>query len=158
MAIAIQTGTNMAMILANTGGGLQNLPNQMVGAKAHCWTERITLGAQASGVNIPVARVPYGSALLDIVVTGSVSLGSSTLAFGDMNSVARFSAAAVNTGVDAATHKLNAASAGALLTTCYDYNGVASQAYEDIVMTVAAAALPASGTLVVTVYYQDYGV
>jgi len=158
MAIAIQAGTNMAMILANTGGNLQTLPDQRVGAKTHVWTERITLAAQASGVNIPVARIPYGSALLDIMVTGSVSLGSATLAFGDMNNVARFSAAAVNTGVDASAHKLNSASAGALLTTCYDYLGVASQAYEDVIMTVAAAALPGSGTLVVSVYYQDYGV
>ena len=58
---AIQTGTNMAMVLANTGGGLQTLPNQMVGAKQHSWTERFTLAGQASGVNIPVARIPYGS-------------------------------------------------------------------------------------------------
>ena len=158
MAISIVAGTNMAMILANTGGGLQTLPNQLVGAKPHIWTERITLASQASGVNIPVARIPYGSALLDIVVTGSVSLGTSTLAFGDMNAVARFSAAVVNTAVDTATHKLNSASAGALLTTCYDYLGVASTAYEDVIMTVAAAALPASGTLVVSIYYQDPGV
>jgi hypothetical protein len=158
MAISIVAGTNMAMILANTGGGLQTLPNQLVGAKQHLWTERITLASQASGVNIPVARVPYGSALMDIMVNGSVSLGTSTLAFGDMNNTARFSAAAVNTAVDTASHKLNAASAGLPLTTCYDVNGVANNAYEDVVMTVAAAALPAAGTLVVTIYYQDYGV
>src|SRR4029077_12224231 len=158
MAISIVAGSNMAMILANTGGGLQTLPAQVVGAKPHLWTERITLASQASGVNIPVARVPYGSALIDIVVTGSVSLGPSTLAFGDMNNTARFSAAAVNTGVDAATSKLNAASAGLPLTTCYDYPAVANNAYEAVIMTVAAAALPASGTLVVTIYYQDYGV
>lgn len=158
MAIAIQTGSNMAMILGNTAGGLQQLPNQMVGAKPHIWTERFTLAGQASGVNIPVARIPYGSMLLDIVVTGSVSLGTSTLAFGDMNNTARFSAAVVNTGVDAATSKLNAASTGLALTTCYDVNGVASTAYEDVIMTVAAAALPGAGTLVVSIYYQDYGV
>jgi len=158
MAISIVAGTNMAMILANTGGGLQTLPNQLVGAKAHVWTERITLGAQASGVNIPVARIPYGSALLDIAITSTVSLGSSTIAFGDMNNTARFTAAAVFTAVDTTTHKLNATSAGALLTTCYDYLAVASTAYEDVIMTVAAAALPASGTLVVSIYYQDPGV
>jgi hypothetical protein len=158
MAIAIQTGTNMAMILANTGGGLQSLPDQRVGAKPHCWTERITLASQASGVNIPIARIPYGSALIDIVVNSTVSLGSSTLAIGDMNNNARFKAAAVATAVDTPVSVLNATSSGALLTTCYDVNGVASTAYEDVVMTVAAAALPASGTLVVTIYYQDYGV
>jgi hypothetical protein len=158
MAISIVAGTNMAMILANTGGGLQQLPNQMVGAKQHLWTERITLAAQASGVNIPIARVPYGSMLMDINVNCSVSLGTSTLAFGDMNNTSRFSAAATNTGVDSTAHKLNAASDGLPLTTCYDINGVASNSYEDIIMTVAAAALPASGTLVITVYYQDYGV
>jgi hypothetical protein len=158
MAIAIQSGSNMAMILANTGGGLQQLPNQLVGAKQHSWTERFTLAGQASGVNIPVARIPYGSALLDIVVTASVSLGTSTVAFGDMNNTARFKAAAVYTTVDTPTSMLNAASVGLPLTTCYDYLAVASQAYEDVIMTVAAAALPASGTLVVTIYYQDYGV
>jgi hypothetical protein len=158
MAIAIQTGSNMAMILGNTAGGLQQLPNQMVGAKQHSWTERFTLAGQASGVNIPVARIPYGSILLDIVATGSVSLGTSTIAFGDMNNTARFKAAAVYTAVDTPTSMLNAASAGASLTTCYDYLGVASTAYEDVIMTVAAAALPGAGTLVVTIYYQDYGV
>ena len=158
MAISIVAGSNMAKLLGNTGGNLQELPDQRVGAKPHLFTERITLASQASGVNIPVARVPFGSALIDIMVTGSVSLGSATLAFGDMNNTARFSAAAVNTAVDGAVHKLNAASAGALLTTCYDYNGTANDRVEDIIMTVAAAALPASGTLVVTVSYQDFGV
>jgi hypothetical protein len=158
MAISIVAGTNMAMILANTGGGLQTLPNQLVGAKPHVWTERITLASQASGVNIPIARIPYGSALLGIVINSTVSLGSSTIAFGDMNNTARFTAAAVFTAVDTATQKLNATSHGALLTTCYDYLAVASTAYEDVIMTVAAAALPASGTLVVSVLYQDPGV
>ena len=158
MAIAIQAGSNMAMILANTGGGLQTLPNQMVGAKPHIWTERFTLASQASGVNIPVARIPFGSILLGILINGSVSLGTSTVAFGDMNNTARFKAAAVFTAVDTATQVLNSASQGAALTTCYDVNAVSNQAYEDIVMTVAAAALPASGTLVVSVLYQDYGV
>jgi hypothetical protein len=158
MALSIIAGTNMAMVLANTGGNVQQLPNQLVGAKQHLWTERITLAAQASGVNIPIARIPYGSALMDIVVNGSVSLGTSTLAFGDMNNTARFAAAATNTTVDAAGHKLNAASDGLALTTCYDVNAVLNTSYEDIVMTVAAAALPGAGTLVVTVYYQDYGV
>jgi hypothetical protein len=158
MAIAIQAGSNMAMILANTGGNVQQLPNQMVGAKQHSWTERFTLAAQASGVNIPVARIPYGSILLDLVVTASVSLGTSTVAFGDMNNTARFKAAAVFTTPDVPTSTLNTASVGAPLTTCYDVNAVASTVYEDVVMTVGAAALPGAGTLCVTIYYQDYGV
>lgn len=158
MAIVLATGSFMAMVVGNTGGALQQLPDQRVGAKPHLWTERITLAAQASGANIPIARVPYGSALIDIMVTASVSLGTSTLAFGDMNNTARFSAAAVNTAVDSAAHKLNAASAGALLSTCYDYLGTANDKYEDIIMTIAAAALPGAGTLVVTVAYQDFGV
>ena len=99
MALSIIAGTNMAMVLANTGGNVQQLPNQLVGAKQHLWTERITLAAQASGVNIPIARIPYGAALMDIVVNGSVSLGTSTLAFGDMNNTARFAAAALKRAV-----------------------------------------------------------
>jgi hypothetical protein len=158
MAIAIQAGTNMAMILANSGGNLQTLPNQMVGAKPHIWTERITLGAQASGVNIPIARLPFGSIPIGIVLTGSVSLGTSTVAIGDMNAVARFKAAAVFTAVDTPTNVLNSATAGVPLTTCYTYLNVASNAYEDVILTVGAAALPASGTLVVSILYQDYGV
>ena len=103
MAIVFATGSFMAMVAGNVGGNLQQLPDQRVGAKPHLWTERITLAAQASGANIPIARVPYGSALIDILVTGSVSLGSSTVAFGDMNNTVRFSAAAVNTAVDTAS-------------------------------------------------------
>jgi hypothetical protein len=158
MAITIAPGTNMAMILGNTGGGLQQLPNQMVGAKPHIWTERITLASQASGANIPIARLPYGSIPLDIVVNSSVSLGTSTVAIGDMNNTARFKAAATATAVDTPTSVLNSASVGVALTTCYDTTGTASTAYEDVVMTIAAAALPGAGTLCVTVYYQDYGV
>ena len=158
MAISIVAGTNMAMVLANTGGGVQTLPNQLVGAKQHLWTERFTLAAQASGVNIPIARIPYGAALMDIVVNATVSLGTSTIAFGDMNNTVRFAAAATNTTVDGAVHKLNAASDGLALTTCYDVNAVLNTSYEDIVMTVGVAALPASGTFIVTTYYQDYGV
>jgi hypothetical protein len=158
MAISIIAGTNWAMVQANSGGNVQQLPTQVVGAKMHCWTERITLAAQASGVNIPIARVPFGSALLGIVITGSVSLGTSTVAFGDMNTVNRFKTAAVFTAVDTPTNVLNAATLGLPLTTCYDYLGVASTAYEDVIMTVAAAALPGAGTLCVTTLYQDYGV
>jgi hypothetical protein len=158
MAISIIAGTNWAMVQANSGGNVQQLPNQMVGAKPHIWTERITLAAQASGVNIPIARIPYGSILNNIVLVSTVSLGTSTVAIGDMNNTARFKAAAVFTTVDTPTSVLNATSAGASLTTCYDYLAVASTAYEDVIMTIAAAALPASGTLVVSVVYQDYGV
>jgi hypothetical protein len=158
MAIAIQPGTNMALILGNTGGNVQQLPNQLVGAKQHSWTERITLATQASGVNIPVARLPFGTAMLDLVLTASVSLGTSTVAVGDMNNNARFKAAAVFTTVDVPTSTLNTASVGLPLTTCYDVNGTSNQTYEDVVMTVGAAALPGAGTLCVTIYYQDYGV
>jgi hypothetical protein len=158
MAITIVPGTNMALILGNSGGNVQQLPTQQVGAKPHIWTERIPLAAQASGANIPIARLPYGSIPLDIVLNSGVSLGASTVAIGDMNNVARFKAAATATAVDTPTSVLNSASSGLPLTTCYDVNGVASTAYEDVVMTVGAAALPASGTLVVTIYYQDYGV
>ena len=93
------------------------------------------------------------------MITGSVSLGTSTVAFGDMNNTARFKAAAVyHHGRHADQHAERrvgrAWRSPPATTTC----AVASTAYEDVIMTVAAAALPGAGTLVVTVYYQDYGV
>jgi hypothetical protein len=49
------------------------------------------------------------------------------------------------------------ATKGVPLTTCYDYAGTASTAYEDILITVGVSSLPSTGTLVLVTKYLDYG-
>ncbi len=149
---------NCSLLVNNTGGAVQSLPTMVVGGKERTWTERITLASQPAANHIMIARLPYGSVPLAIEVSTDTSLSSSTLAVGDLNNFSRFSAAGTLTGTNASANLINVATKGVNLTTAYDYLGVASTAYEDILVTIGVSDLPSSGTLVFVTRYLDYGV
>lgn len=156
----------MSKLVLNIGGAVQSLPHvNTAGGKLRAFTNSLTLNSQASATVFGVARIPLPFIFLGIELDTDTSLGSSTIAFGNAASgnSAIYAAAATFTATDTPTPKGKASLYGTEITSGYDcqtgalttpqnasgYGG----AYEDIIMTVGAATLPASGNLRVTVYY-----
>lgn len=154
---------NFSLLVGNTAGNVQSLPDERVGGKTRVWVEKVTLNGQAPGDFIAVARLPVGSVPIDIEFVASASLGAaSTVAIGDKNNVSRFCAAGTFTTTDTKTSKINAAGAGVPITTAYQYDGTLATAtgpvaYEDILLTLGVSSLPVGGTLTVITTYLDYG-
>jgi hypothetical protein len=151
-------GANMAMLLGNAGGGsVQALPKAaFVYGKLRVFTEVVTLSAQTTSDTIPIARVPKAAVLNGFLVTTDTSLGSSTIAFGTVHvgETAKFKAAATFTATNTPTWFGLAAATGRDLSgdTLYDVNDKV-QDYVDIVITIGAATMPASGRLVIQTFF-----
>jgi hypothetical protein len=152
--------TPMSQIVANLGGAVQSLPNaNQVYGRQRTFVSILTLASQANGSVIGLARIPLLASLIGIQIVSSVSLGSSTIALGDAGSgnSAIYLAAQTFTSVNTPTRVGNAATHGQPITVGYDcVTGLVTQyqsssgfgaGYEDIILTVGAANLPASGTL-----------
>jgi hypothetical protein len=106
----------------------------------------INLAAQPSGENIYLGKRPVGSRFLYGMLTTSVTLGgTATVAVGTLAANGKYRAAATFTAVDTPTPfgVTTALAAGPL------------SAEEDMYLTVGAAALPASGTLIVDIYFAE---
>lgn len=112
------------------------------GARRRRYRATILLASQATTDNIYLGRFPAGSVPEVSHLNSSVSLGSSVIAIGTNKvhaSNGQYRAAATFTAVDTPTPFMPAAIlAGAALTGDVD-----------VYLTIATAALPASGTLVV---------
>lgn len=109
----------------------------LVGGKLEVLSqERFTLASDATGAYNIGAVIPAGSVPLLGVLTSTVSLGSSTIALGITGTTGKYRTAATFTAADTPTLFGNAS-----------VLGVALSAAEQLLMTVAVAALPASGTL-----------
>ena len=156
--MTIAFAANCSLLVNNTGGNVQSLPDERVGGKERTWTERIALTGQAPAVQTMVARLPYGSVPLSFDISVSTSLSGTSLAIGDLNNASRFSAAGTYTSTDATTNAINVATKGVPLTTVYDYLGATTKGYEDVLLTTSVSSLPATGTMVVVTKYLDYGV
>lgn len=157
---------NMLLLYGNAGGQVQQLPAVTeVGGRARIQVGRIALASQASGTVFHIARVPLGALLTGIIIQASATLGSSTLAFGDYNSgTAYASAATYTTGFVKQAAAYNAMLYKQILTgydavtgaVSYTVPGQGGALYEDLLMTVGAAAFPSSGNLtIVTEYIID---
>jgi hypothetical protein len=113
-----------------------------VHGRVRCFNEKVTLAAQPTSDIIEVARLPKGARVLYGILASSISLGSSTLAIGIAGTTGKYRAAAVFTAIDTPTLFGPAVNIGEPL------------ANEEIVfLTIGAAALPASGTLRVLIFY-----
>lgn len=128
---------------------LQNQPKQYpnasyAGGRMRRFRNTITLASQGDGDTITCQPVPAGHVFAFGVLTTSVTLGSSTLAIGVAGTAAKFRTAATFTAVD--------------VPTLFGKNGPASADFltsvETPIITIGAAALPSSGTLVVDFYYS----
>jgi hypothetical protein len=106
------------------------------------FNEKVVLASQPTSDIIEVARLPKGARVLYGLLSSTVSLGSATLAIGIAGTAAKYRAAAVFTAVDTPTLFGPAGVAGEPLAS-----------EEIVILTIAAAALPASGTLRVMVFY-----
>lgn len=155
MAVATVFSDIMTSLTGNSGGGVQVLPpSYLVYGKRRTLTALITLAAQVAGTVIAVARLPLPSVITDITLLTDTSLGSSTIALGDANSANFLSAAATFTATDTPTWKGKAAVLGQELALATDYLGNIGK-YEDLILTIATAALPASGNFTVMTFYTD---
>ena len=154
--MALTYAPNCSLLVNNTGGAVQSLPDERVGGKPREFVEVVTFAGQAVGDQIMVARLPYGSVPLGVTFNASASAGASTIAIGDKNNVSRFAAAGTFTSTDTPTRKMTAATHGIPLTTCYDNAGVSNTNYEDILLTIGVSSLPSSGSLVVVTEYLSY--
>lgn len=90
-----------------------------------------------------IARIPRGEAVIGGQINASVTMGAAaTIAIGNAAAPAKYRAAAVFTTPDAPT-------AFGIATAVDD---APLQAFEDVIMTIAAAALPGAGILVITLF------
>lgn len=117
------------------------------GARLKRLRATVTLNSQSTSDTLVLGNLPSGSVFAYGVLTSSVSLGSSTLAIGPAASTGKYRTAATFTSTDTPTMFGNTAAVSAADT--------GSTADEQVIGTIASAALPASGTLVVDLYYSS---
>ncbi len=110
------------------------------GATLRCIRATITLSAQASGDEIVLAHLPQGAQFKYGIMTTSVSLGTATVEIGTEDDPDKYRTSGVFTSVNAPT----------LFGLSADTVPVGG---EDVILKAGTAALPASGTLVVDLFY-----
>jgi hypothetical protein len=101
----------------------------------------ITLASQATTDTIVIAKAKAGEAFVHGILHASATLGSATIAIGIAGATGKYRAAAVHT---------------ATVPTFFGVNAAVEEltADEEIYITIAAAALPSSGRLVVDMYFS----
>lgn len=108
------------------------------------YRKEITLESQGAGT-IDLFTVPAGAEFAYGVVTTDTSLGSTTIAVGISGTAAKYKAAGTFTATNTPTLFG--------MVSAMDDGGLSAN--EDVILTTAAAALPASGTLVVDMYFTN---
>lgn len=106
----------------------------------------ITLASQTTSDVLQLGNLPAGAVFAFGVLTTDTSLGTSTLAIGISGTTAKYKAAATFTSTDAPTMF----GKGAVVAA--SDSGLSAE--ETVIGTIATANLPASGTLVVDMYYS----
>jgi hypothetical protein len=139
----------MATLYATEASGYLNSPvpslpaGAIHGGRMRVYRAKITLASQATTDTIVLARIHRGQRVCFGILTSSVTLGTATIAIGITGTTGKYRAAATFTAVDTPTLFGPAASVAGADPIATD---------EDIFITIATAALPASGTLVVDLY------
>jgi hypothetical protein len=141
----------MATLYATEASGyLNTVPPTLANGAVHDarvrrFRAKITLATQTTSDTIVLAKIPAGYHFAYGVLTSSVSLGSSTVAIGISGTTGKYRTAATFTAVDTPTLFGCAASV---------MDDDPLTAAETVYITIAAASLPASGTLVVDLYFS----
>ena len=104
-----------------------------------------TMATQTTSDTLVIGNLPAGATFAFGKLTSSVSLGTSTIAVGITGTTGKYRAAAVFTATDTPTDFGTAAQVA---------NSTPLAAEEQVFVTIATASLPASGTLVVDLYYS----
>lgn len=114
-------------------------------ANLRIWRCSIVLAGQASGDTITLARIPTSQAFVRGWLTSDTSLGAATVAIGTAAVPAKYRTAATFTATNTPTpFGLTSAKA----------NAAALPGAETVILTIAAAALPSSGNLVVDLEFS----
>lgn len=116
-----------------------------VGGRLRRYSGSITLASQTTSDTIVVAQIPAGADFAFGVLTSSVTLGTSTIAIGITGNTGLYRAAGTFTAVDTPTMFGPATAVKAANLT----------AEQQVFITIATANLPASGTLVVDLYFAN---
>lgn len=145
----------MPAFLSTELGGSANQTVAPVGYKPraavyHARLKRLratfTFASQATTDTLVVGVLPAGATFALGATYVSVSTGSATIAVGNTGATGKYKAAGAVTSVDIPNHfGVTAAVAAA---------DPALAAEEQVFVTIAGAALPASGTMVIDLYYS----
>lgn len=123
----------------------------VVGGRLRRYRATITLAAQASGDTIVLNEIPAGAVFAYGVLNASATLGTSTISIGTWTNA--------DVVIDADIYRTAATFTTANAPTFFGNNiGVTDDAFTAstlVKLTIATAALPASGTLVVDLYYTN---
>lgn len=106
----------------------------------------ITLATQTTSDTIAVGNLPAGAVFAYGMLTSTVSLSTATVAIGIAGTTGKYRAAATFTATDTPTLFGTAAQVSA--------SDAGLSAEEAVIVTIGTASLPASGTLVVDLYYS----
>ena len=145
----------MATYLSTELGGSANQTSAPVGYKprASVYGGRlkrlratVTLASQATTDALQLGNLPAGSVFAFGVLNSDTSLGSSTLAIGISGTTGKYRAAATFTSTDTPTPFGKAVEEAA--------SDAGLSAEQTVIGTIASAALPSSGTLVVDLFYS----
>lgn len=146
----------MAAYLSTELGGSANQTSAPVGYKprATVYGARLkrlrasfTLAAQTTSDTLVVGTLPAGATFAFGVYNASVTLGgTATLAIGISGTTGKYAAATAFTAANAPTFFGTVATQGAA--------DPALSAEETVIATIAGASLPASGTMVIDLYYS----
>jgi hypothetical protein len=139
----------MANTFATEVAGLGTVPETnadgaVQGGRLRRFRASFTLASQAAADTVTLARVPAGYAFAYGVINASATLGSTaTVAIGVDGAAGKYRTAAVFT-----------AAAPTLFGNVAAVDDAPLAAAETVILTIAEAALPSSGTCVVDLYYS----
>ncbi len=139
----------MATTYANEVAGFGTTPNTkpdggIHGGRLRRFRASFTMAAQASGDDIVLAKVPAGYRFAFGILNASATMGASaTVAIGITGATGKYRAAAVFTAAAPTLFGVNTAADDDALT-----------AEETVLLTIAVAALPGSGTAYVDLYFS----
>lgn len=128
----------------------------VVGGRVRRYRAIVTLDSQGTGTVDLGLRIPPGHVFAYGVLNTDTSLSTSTIAIGIAGATGKYKAAGTFTATSTPTlFGVNAAVAATSHTSSeVGSSPLGEGTNEDIIMTVAVAALPASGTLVVDMYFS----
>lgn len=132
----------------STSAGVGYKPRASVyGGRLKRLRATITLASQTTSDTLALGNLPAGAVFAFGVITSTVSLGTSTLAVGISGTTGKYRTAATFTATDTPTTFGNAAQVA--------QSDAGLSAEEAVIGTIATANLPASGTLIVDLYYSS---
>ena len=153
--------TYLSNELAGTTTGLSTAPTQpSYRAPASVYHARlkrvratVTLAGQLTTDTIVLANLPAGSTFAFGIITAGVTLGTSTISIGTVGTPALYRAAAVQTAVDTpAFFGTTAAASATFGTTTATQASPGFTVDQQVILTIATAALPGTGTVVIDFY------